>query len=138
MSGAWRSIGGPRSGCRGSGRAAATFTALRWYAGWLTREHVAPRAYEPREEDGENARLFAAGRVAMMTVSHAAVRDLRAAARHGLHLGFVPIPHRAGIAPVTVIYASAYAVPRRILGRKTAVELRSEERRVGKEWRSGW
>src|SRR5690242_2467654 len=103
--------------------APATITALRWYAGWLTREHVAPRAYEPREEDGENARLFAAGRVAMMTVSHAVVRDLRAAARQGLHLGFVPIPHRAGIAPVTVIYASAYAVPRRILGRKAAVEL---------------
>jgi len=103
--------------------APATIAALRWYAGWITREHVAPRAYEPREEDGENARLFAAGRVAMMTVSHAAVRDLRAAARHGLHLGFVPIPHRTGIAPVTVIYASAYAVPRRILGRKAAVEL---------------
>jgi len=37
--------------------APATITALRWYAGWLTREHVAPRAYEPREEDAEPKRL---------------------------------------------------------------------------------
>jgi hypothetical protein len=59
----------------------------------------------------------------MMTVSHAAVRDLHAAARRGLHLGFVAIPHRAGSAPVTVLYASGYAVPGRILGRKAAVEL---------------
>jgi len=60
----------------------------------------------------------------MMTVSHGAVRDLRAAALAGrLRLGFVAIPHRAGVAPVTVLYASAYAVPGRIVGRKAAVEL---------------
>ena len=104
--------------------APATIAALRWYAGWVTREGVAPRAYDPRDEDGDNARSFVAGRVAMMTVSHAAVRDLRAAATaRRLRLGFVPIPHRVGVAPVTVLYATAYAVPGRILGRKGAVEL---------------
>jgi multiple sugar transport system substrate-binding protein len=102
----------------------ATIAALRWYAGWVTREGVSPRAYDPREEDGENARAFMTGRVAMMTVSHAVVRDLRVAATAGrLRLGFVPIPHRVGVAPVTVLYATAYAVPERILGRKGAVEL---------------
>ncbi|HYL21095.1 MAG TPA: extracellular solute-binding protein [Gemmatimonadales bacterium] len=109
------------SGCLDS---PATISALRWYAGWVTREGVAPRAYDPRDEDGDNARSFLAGRVAMMTVSHAAVRDLRAAATAGrLRLGFAPIPHRAAVAPVTVLYANAYAVPGRILGRKGAVEL---------------
>lgn len=109
------------SGCLDS---PATIAALRWYAGWVTREGVAPRAYDPRDEDGDSARRFLAGRVAMMTVSHAAVRSLRAAATaRRLRVGFVPIPHRVGVAPVTVLYATAYAVPGRILGRKGAVEL---------------
>jgi len=104
--------------------APATIAALRWYARWVTREGLAPRAFDPRDEDTDNARLFVTGRIAMMTVSHGAVRDLRAAALAGpLRLGFVAIPHRAGVAPVTVLYASAYAVPGRIVGRKAAVEL---------------
>ena len=106
--------------------APSTVAALRWYAGWVAREGIAPRAHDPSDEDGDNARLFTAGRVAMMTVSHAAVRDLRTAARRGLRVGFVAIPHRAGSAPVTVLYASGYAVPGRILGRKAAVELVSD------------
>ena len=103
--------------------APATIAALRWYAGWVTREGIAPRGRDPHDEDGDNARLFRAGRVAMMTVSHEAVRDLQAASRRGLRVGFVAVPHRAGVAPVTVLYAAGYAVPGRILGRKAAVEL---------------
>ena len=103
--------------------APSTIAALRWYAGWVTREGIAPRGRDPRDEDGDNARLFRAGRVAMMTVSHEAVRDLQAAARRGLRVGFVAVPHRVGVAPITVLYAAGYAVPGRILGRKAAVEL---------------
>jgi len=58
-----------------------------------------------------------------MTVSHEAVRDLQAASRRGLRVGFVAVPHRVGVAAVTVLYAAGYAVPGRILGRKAAVEL---------------
>src|SRR5438128_1671849 len=101
------STGGPRSGCRGSGR-------------W----GVAPRPHDPGNSGVEIARLFDAGRVAFMTVGHDAVRDLRAAVGAGrLRVGFAPIPHRAGVPPATVLYASGYAVPARTLRRKAAVEL---------------
>jgi hypothetical protein len=59
-----------------------------------------------------------------MTVGHDVVRDLRASVAAGrLRVGFAPIPHRAGVPPATVLYASAYAVPARALRRKAAVEL---------------
>ncbi|HVH69205.1 MAG TPA: extracellular solute-binding protein [Gemmatimonadales bacterium] len=96
--------------------------AIRWYAGWVTQAHVSPQPYVGRDWNGELARLFAAGRLGMMTVDHSAVRDLRAATRR-LRIGFVAIPHRAGVAPVTALYASGYGVPAQTLGRKPAVEL---------------
>src|SRR2546426_12492276 len=54
-------------------------------------------------------------------------RDLRASVAAGrLRVGFAPIPHRAGVLPATVLYASAYAVPARTLRRKAAVELAAD------------
>jgi len=62
-----------------------------------------------------------------MTVGHDVVRDLRASVAAGrLRVGFAPIPHRAGVPPATVLYASAYAVPARALRRKAAVELAAD------------
>jgi multiple sugar transport system substrate-binding protein len=100
----------------------ATIAAIRWYAGWVTSDRVSPPPYEARDWDRELVRLFVAGRVGMLTVDHSAVRDLRAAGSR-LRLGFVAIPHRSGVPPVTALYASGYAVPALTLGRKPAVEL---------------
>jgi len=107
--------------------APVTVAAIRWYAGWVTRWGVAPRPHDPTTSGVEIARLFAAGRVAFMTVGHDVVRDLRASVAAGrLRVGFAPIPHRAGVPPATVLYASAYAVPARALRRKAAVDLAAD------------
>src|SRR3989442_877767 len=94
--------------------APATVAAIRWYAGWVKRWGVAPRPHDASTAGVEIARLFAAGRVAFMTVGHDVVRDLRASVAAGrLRVGFAPIPHRAGVPPATGLYASAYAAPAR-------------------------
>jgi arabinooligosaccharide transport system substrate-binding protein len=96
-----------------------TIAALRWYAGWVDHDRVAPRS---RTNDG--IARFLAGKVAMVTVGHSAVPLLRSRAGVGLmRVGFTAIPHRAGVAPVTVIRAEGLAVPALALRRKLAVEL---------------
>src|SRR5204862_4320520 len=47
--------------------APATVAAIRWYAGWVKRWGVAPRPHDPSTSGVEIARLFAAGRVAVVT-----------------------------------------------------------------------
>jgi multiple sugar transport system substrate-binding protein len=126
----WIWAGGGDVLCPGGGRASgcldapATVAAIRWYGGWVRRWGVAPRPHDPANSGVEIARLFTAGRVGFMTVSHAAVRELRTAVAAGrLRVGFAPIPHRVGVPPATVLYASGYAVPALALRRKSAVEL---------------
>jgi multiple sugar transport system substrate-binding protein len=126
----WIWAGGGDVLCPGGGRASgcldapATVAAIRWYGGWVRRWGVAPRPHDPANSGVEIARLFTAGRVGFMTVSHAAVRELRTAVAAGrLRVGFAPIPHRVGVPPATVLYASGYAVPALALRRKAAVEL---------------
>ena len=88
---------------------------------------MAPRARDARDSNAAGDGLFAAGRVAFMTVDHGAVPNLRAAAAAGrLRLGFVSIPRRAGAEPATVLYASGYAAPANLLRRKAAVELAAD------------
>jgi multiple sugar transport system substrate-binding protein len=112
------------SGCLDS---PATVAALRWYRDWLTVARIAPRIADPRDAPGGNARLFARGQVALLVTGHWAVPELRAAiARGALRVGFVALPHRAGVAAATVLYASAYAVPSRLERRKPAVELAAD------------
>ena len=109
------------SGCLDS---RATIEALRWYAGWSTSAGVAPRIHDARDAPGAIARLFASGRLGLMTTGHWAIPRLRASVAAGrLHVGFVAIPHRAGVAPATVLYVSGYGVPALTPRRKAAVEL---------------
>jgi multiple sugar transport system substrate-binding protein len=104
------------SGCLDS---PATIAALRWYAAWVTQDRVAP---PPRADDG--VALFLGGKVAMLTVEHSAIPQLRARAAGGrLRVGFSAIPHRTGFGPATVLCAAGYAVPALALRRKLAVEL---------------
>ena len=113
------------SGCLDS---RATIEALRWYAGWApARGGIAPRIRDARDAPGAIARLFASGRLALMTTGHWAIPSLRASVAAGrLHVGFVAIPHRAGVAPATLLYVSGYAVPALTLRRKAAVELAAD------------
>src|SRR5207247_4272740 len=99
--------------------------AIRWYTRWVTADSIAPRPPSPGTPGGsDDVRLFYTGKLAMVTTGHAWVPDLRAAvARSRLRVGFVAIPHRAGSAPATALYASAYAVPASVSRRRLAVEL---------------
>lgn len=111
--------------------APVTVAAIRWYASWVQSgsrgSPVAPRTREPLAANAEAEQLFASGRLAIMTVGHGALPGLRAAVAAGrLRVGFAPIPHRAGVEPVTVLYASGYAVPVHVLRRKAAVELAAD------------
>ncbi len=99
--------------------APATVAALRWYADWVGDEPIAPR-----RAAGGDIRAFLSGKIAMLTVDHSAVPQLRTrSAGGGLRVGFAPIPHRFGSPPATVFTAGGYAVPALALRRKLAVEL---------------
>jgi len=105
------------SGCLDS---PATIAALRWYAGWVMPDGIAP----PSPSRGGDIGRFLGGKVAMVTVGHAALPRIKArAAGGGLRVGFTAIPHRGGFAPATVLCATGYAVPALGLRRKLAVEL---------------
>ena len=111
------------SGCLDS---RATVEALRWYAGWRSAG-LSPRIQDARDAPGAIARLFASGHLALMTTGHWAIPGLRASVAAGrLHVGFVALPHRAGVAPATVLYVSGYAVPPATLRRKAALELAAD------------
>lgn len=112
------------SGCLDS---RATIEALRWYAAWSTNPGLGPRIRDARDAPGAIARLFASGHLGFMTTGHWAIPGLRASVAAGrLHVGFVALPHRAGVAPVTVLYVSGYAVPALTPRRKAAVELAAD------------
>src|SRR2546430_13937471 len=62
-----------------------------------------------------------------MTTGHWAIPALRASVASGrLHVGFVALPHRAGVAPATVLYVTGYAVPALTPRRKAAVGLAAD------------
>ena len=103
-----------------------TIAALRWYAEWVTRDRIAsrPPPHGARRSSADEIGLFLSGKVAMLTVGHSAISQLRSRAAGGrLRVGFTAIPHRAGFPPATVLCATGYAVPALALRRKLAVEL---------------
>ena len=109
------------SGCLDS---PTTIAALRWYTGWVTTERVAPPPTGRPSWSGTDLGAFANGGIAMVTVVHGAIPSSRPPiAARGLRVGFVELPHRAGFAPATALYASGYAVPRVTLRRRLAIEL---------------
>lgn len=109
------------SGCLDS---PATERALRWYLDWVQTDSIAPRVFTLRSSLGDAFRLFNSGKVAMMTTGHFWVPNLAEYTAEGrTSIGFAPIPHRAGSAPATVVYASGWAVPRNVPNRRLAVTL---------------
>jgi multiple sugar transport system substrate-binding protein len=109
------------SGCLDS---PATIDAIRWYTGWVTHDSIVPRFNTLRRSLGDNLRLFYTGKVAMLTAGHFWIPNFLPYVESGrLRVGFVEIPHRAGVPPATVIYASGNAVPVAAPHRKLSVQL---------------
>ena len=98
--------------------------AFRDLTGLATRDAVTPRYYGLRRSLGDQLRNFYSGRVAMVPAGHFWLPSFRPHVEAGrLRLGFVMLPHRAGTAPVTVIYASGYAVARNVRHKRLSVAL---------------
>lgn len=96
-----------------------TVAALAWYAGWAMRDPTGRLLRRAADLD-----RFLDGKVAMVTLGHAAIPRLRLRVAGGaLHVGLTALPHRAGVPPVTMLCATGYAVPALAFRRKLAVEL---------------
>jgi ABC-type glycerol-3-phosphate transport system substrate-binding protein len=101
-----------------------TERAFRWYLNWVQRDSIVPRVFTLRRSLGDQLRLFNSGKVAMLVTGHFWIPQLRPYAEQGrIALGFAAIPHRSGVPPVTVVYASGWAVPATVPRRRLAVEL---------------
>jgi multiple sugar transport system substrate-binding protein len=113
-------------GTRASGclDAPVSVAAIRWYTDWVTTDSIVPRVYNLRRSMGDNLRLFTSGKVAMLTVGHFWIPNIRPSVERGrLRVGFVEIPHRTGYPPQTVVFAAGLAVPVTAPHRKLSVEL---------------
>lgn len=109
------------SGCLDS---PATRDALRWYLDWVQRDSIVPRVFTLRQSLGDQFRLFNSGRIGMLTTGHFWIPIFKPYVAQGkIDIGFAPLPHRAGVAPTTIIYASGWAVPRNVPRRRLAIEL---------------
>jgi multiple sugar transport system substrate-binding protein len=113
-------------GSRASGclDAPASVQAFRDLTGLAVRDSVTPRYFGLRRSLGDQLRNFYSGRVAMVPAGHFWLPSFRPHVEAGrLRLGFVMLPHREGVAPVTVIYASGFAVARNVRHKRLSVEL---------------
>ncbi len=113
-------------GTRASGclDAPVSVEAIRWYTDWVVTDSIVPRVFNLRRSMGDNLRLFSSGKVAMLTVGHFWIPNIRPSVERGrLRVGFVEIPHRAGYPPQTEVFAAGLAVPRAAPHRKLSVEL---------------
>lgn len=114
--------GGTRaSGCLDS---PASVRAFRMLTDLAVRDSVTPRFFGLRRSLGDQLRNFYSGRVAMVTAGHFWLPSFKPHVAAGrLRLGFVMLPRLEGVDPVTVIYASGYAVPRNARHKRLSVEL---------------
>ena len=113
-------------GTRASGclDGAASVRAFRALTDLATRDSVTPRFFGLRRSLGDQLRNFYSGRVAMVPAGHFWLPSFRPHVEAGrLRLGFAMIPHRAGLPPATVIYASGYAVPLSARHKRLSVQL---------------
>lgn len=119
---------GPGEGdrLRASGHldAPATTEAVRFYLDLVGEHGVSPRIEMTRRAMGGVTRLFYSGRIGMMLSGHWSGATLQLHEEAGrLRYGVVPVPHREGVEPATVLYASGWAVPREAEHRRWAVQL---------------
>jgi len=102
----------------------ASVDAIRFYLDLVRTYKVAPRVEMFRRATGNISRMFVTGRVAMIQSGHWSGPTLLPHERAGrLRYGVAPMPVKAGVQPVTVLYASGWAVPRNADHRRWALEL---------------
>ncbi len=102
----------------------ATVRAFRLLTGLAVQDSVTPRFFGLRRSLGDQLRNFYSGRVAMVPAGHFWLPSFQPHVAAGrLRLGFVMLPRLEGVDPVTVIYASGYAVPRNARHKRLSVEL---------------
>ncbi len=116
----------PGGGYRATGYldSPTTEAAVSYYLDLVRRWGVAPRVEMFRRGLGGLSRMFYSGQVAMLQSGHwigPTLAPQEAAGR--LRYGVVPMPTRAGVSPVTVLYAAGWAVPKSAEHRRRAVEL---------------
>ena len=115
------------AGTRATGAldARATIDAVRFYLDLAVRDSVVPRIDMFRNNTGVPVlRLFYSNRLAMLQSGHWSGKVLtehEAAGR--LAYGVAPIPTKRGVAPVSVLYSSAWAVPKTATHRKWSVQV---------------
>jgi multiple sugar transport system substrate-binding protein len=103
---------------------APTRETLRFLTDLPTTAGVAPRPNAFRAVSGNETRLFYSGKLALMTSGHWLLPNIRRQLAQGkLRLGVVSVPRAADAPSRTVLFASAWAVPRNTRHRKLAVEL---------------
>ena len=101
-----------------------TDSTLRFLTSLPTTFGVAPRPNAFRAVSGTETRLFHSGRLALLTSGHWLIPNIKRQLAQGrLRLGVVSIPRAAGHPVKTVLFASAWSVPRNSRHRKLAVEL---------------
>jgi multiple sugar transport system substrate-binding protein len=105
--------------------APATIEALDFYLGLAVRDSVVPRVDMFRRRSGVPLlRLFTSGRLGMLQSGHWSMKTYREHEQAGrLRYGVAPLPVRPGVAPVTVLYSSAWAVPRAAAHRRWNVQV---------------
>jgi multiple sugar transport system substrate-binding protein len=102
----------------------ATVRAFRLLTDLAVKDSVTPRFFGLRRSLGDQLRNFYSGRVAMVPAGHFWLPSFQPHVAAGrLRLGFVMLPRLEGVDPVTVIYASGYAVPRNARHKRLSVEL---------------
>lgn len=116
--------------CEGGRRASgcldapASVRAFRDLTDLAVRDSVTPRYFGLRRSLGDQLRNFYSGRVAMVPAGHFWIPSFQPHVEAGrLRLGFVMLPHREGVTPVTVVYASGFAVARTVRHKRLSVEL---------------
>ncbi len=102
-----------------------TRSAVRFYLDLAVRDSVTPRVDMFRSSTGvPMMRLFLSDRVGMFQSGHWSMQQLLEHERAGrIRFGVAPLPTRHGVSPVSVLYASGWAVPRNAPHRRWSVQL---------------
>ncbi len=102
----------------------ATVESFRFLTGLVTDAKVTPGVQFVAAGDPAREARFATGGQAMLFSGHWTLQLLVSGMGvDPASLAILPIPHRRGVDPVTVLYASGWAVPANVVHRRRALEL---------------
>lgn len=114
------------SGSRASGwlDSPATLETLGFLTDLVTEHQVTPGVQFTQTGDPAREARFATGGQAMLVSGHWTLQLLTSGMAQALDdIGLAPIPHAEGGEPVTVLYASGWAVPANVVHKRQAIEL---------------